>query len=103
MNCNAPCDHSVEGTCNYRSLWSRVIDEMIRDPREKVLHMYLFYDGPQTRPELVRSSKFPRSTIYDILQRMISQGYIGTNYEQRSKTGRPMTVYYLKDLAKSIV
>jgi predicted ArsR family transcriptional regulator len=53
------------------------------------------HDGPMTRMELVKAVKKPRTTVYDNLMRLVTQGYIMKKPHYRNTLGRPKVYYYL--------
>lgn len=66
---------------------------------EKELINYLIFSGNvgKTRNELVNQLKYPRTTIYDSLNRMDRQGFIEVEHKLSKKgKGRPQTIFYLK-------
>lgn len=51
--------------------------------------------GPLTRNELVSLTHIPRSTLYDNLAKMISDGVIAKESVPRSTRGRPKVLFKL--------
>ena len=49
--------------------------------------------GPMSLVEIQKALKFPRTTTFDILQRLLISGYIIKVEERKGGRGRP-TVYY---------
>ena len=82
---------------NKKSLKKRLYSLQI----EKEIVNYLILSGNlgKTRSELVNQLKYPRTTIYDSLNRMDRQGLIEVDHRLSKKgKGRPQTIFYLKGL-----
>ena len=62
-------------------------------PKQKVLVTYLRLKGDMDRNGLSELSKMPRSTVYDILQKLIRKGLVKTYKHRVAYTGRPRVIY----------
>ena len=60
---------------------------------DRVLYEILVSYGPLSRPELVQLTGIARSSIYDSLRRLMFKGFVFKNFEKRSRTGRPTTLF----------
>lgn len=53
--------------------------------------------GPITRGTLTSLTNIPRTTIYDILAKLISSGTVDKKPVRTKKRGRPKILFYVKD------
>lgn len=60
---------------------------------DRVLFEILVSYGPLSRSELVQLTGKPRTSIYDSLKRLMLKGFVVKQYEKRSATGRPTTLF----------
>lgn len=98
--CRAPCFYLTKGVCHHIEHWKSVLDPLIRHPiqasqKQNVLKMILEIYGEMNRSRLVDLSKFPRSTVHDLLQGLVYNKVVTIRYKQKKTTGRPMTMYSL--------
>jgi len=97
--CQAPCAYNDDGECVYIEHWSVVMKSLIKPPivvqKQNVLLLLLKHHGSMTRSQLTELSKFPRSTVYDLMIKLIHRKLVETRFEIRSHTGRPLTIYSL--------
>jgi len=74
-------------------VYSDAVDQEIE--LENLLINLLQEHGPLTRNELVALTHIPRSTLYDNLAKMISNGVIKKESVPRSTRGRPKVLFKL--------
>lgn len=74
-------------------VYSDEVDQEIE--LENLLINLLQEHGPLTRNELVALTHIPRSTLYDNLAKMISNGIIEKESVPRSTRGRPKVLFKL--------
>ena len=61
---------------------------------EEFLLEILERTGGSTRDKLVQATRIPRTTLYDTLAKLISQGKVTTKYlRKKKKRGRPKTIF----------
>ena len=63
---------------------------------EEFLLEILERTGGITRDKLVQATRIPRTTLYDNLAKLISEGKVTTKYIRiKKKRGRPKTIFHL--------
>lgn len=97
--CQAPCAYNDDGECVYIRHWSIVMNSLIPPPlvvqKQRVLILVLSRYKGLTRSQLTELSRFPRSTVYDLMVKLIRKKMVNVRFELRNHTGRPMTIYSL--------
>ena len=66
-------------------------------PIEEFLSEILEEKGPITRGTLVSLTNIPRTTLYDILSKMIMKGKVEKKPIKSKKRGRPKILFKIKD------
>jgi len=66
-------------------------------PIEEFLINILNKQGPIARSELASLTKIPRTTLYDVLARLISKGLVEKKPVHIQKRGRPKVLFYVKN------
>jgi len=100
--CNAPCGYLIDGECGHIKYWEAIIDPWhprsrpsIVEQKRNVLKLVLSIHGELSRDQIVELSKFPRSSVYDMLQVLVRREVVIEKHERRKPTGRPTTIYKL--------
>lgn len=71
-------------------------EEKKQIPIEDFLINILKEKGPLTRGTLVSLTNIPRTTLYDVLSKMIMKGKIEKKPIRKNKRGRPKILFQLK-------
>lgn len=64
-----------------------------RNYNDFIILKSLVEEGPLTRPDIVSSTKMPRTTVYDGLNRLIIQGIVRKYSHQVGGVGRPKVFF----------
>jgi predicted transcriptional regulator len=66
---------------------------LLRKPVDRKIYRLLKEQGPMTRPDLVLETGVPRSTLFDVLTRLMVSGLVGRFSEPRKTRGRPRVFF----------
>ncbi len=64
-----------------------------RNPTDKKIYKFLAKKGPLTRTELAKETGLSRSTLFDVLNRLMIRGLIERFSEERQTRGRPKVFF----------
>ena len=72
-------------------------ENMKQVPIEEFLVKILLEKGPITRSTLASLTNIPRTTLYDILAKLIMKGEVDKKPVRTKKRGRPKILFYAKE------
>lgn len=78
------------------SMNDEIVDRWLTEEKDLEVLAKLQKHGPMARDELTWYVRLPRTTVFDVLDRLRSRGLIHVYAEPRLVRGRPKTLYKAK-------
>ena len=95
---DVPVYHPIVQDFGFKINWEQLKFKHITD---KQIYQFLIQTGNigKTRDQICTELQIPRSSVYDAVNRLNLAKLVEIDFKKpKSKKGRPLTVYYLKNL-----
>jgi predicted transcriptional regulator len=95
----------VDSCCKEDALYfgkPEQVAELKEKPSALESQLLVMLENPMTRDEIVKSSKIPRSTIFDSLKKLILKNEVVSYKEKNAARGRPRVYFLGAEKAKDI-